>query len=334
LTWAVGGESYLPPAPRLQPELLFNNSIPASDRMKLIALAALSIHYDRFAAERKAAISQVTSAPARSDILRRAAFWELRDVNIETPGGVALRRLAQDGDESTQRFLLGITLGQHMDDEALDIARTEIQAGHQIFIAGLFAHLANHRDNNAQWVARILCQENQKQVIPVMLDWLKDNGAQVRKVAALNLCWLPSPDTVPGLLNAIRSENDLAVKSQMIEALAQTGDQRGLETLIEAATESTYPDDKVELVRGLGRIRDPKALPVLAEIVDARTQNNKTVSQEGYLLPDAVNAFGYISHLYKSQAPDDFGSSSGIDQAQLKIGIGKIEEWRKSQASN
>ena len=205
---AVGYQAYLPPAPRLRTDIVPKLNIPAIDRMNAIALLAQLLHYDRFAQERRKATAQVAAAPSDSDILRRAAFWELRDVNIENPGRLALNRLARNGkNESTQRFVLGLCFGK-LDDNALDAARTEIKAGRHIFIDGLFGYLATHRDRNAQWISRVLCQEGQRRAIPFMLAWLKDKDSKVRKAGAFNLCWLPSTDTVSNLLLAIPAESD------------------------------------------------------------------------------------------------------------------------------
>jgi HEAT repeat protein len=163
------------------------------------------------------------------------------------------------------------------------------------------------------------------------LSWLKDPDAQVRKAAAFNLCWLPSADAVPNLLDAIHSETDRAVKAQLLVALAQTGDKRGLDTLLAAAREPYGPDDAEEIVSGLGRIRDPKALATLADMVEGKTRSSHAADDRAYLLPSAVNAFGYISQLYAAHVPDRFESSSGISDAQVRLDVERIEQWRKSQ---
>jgi len=160
---ALGDEAYLPPAPRLRADVILNKDIPAIDRMKAIALLAQLSHFDRFARERAKAIAVVASTPSDSDLLRRAAFWELRDTNINTAGRVALQRLARSGeDEPTQRFILGLCLNYHLDDDALDAARVEIQAKRHPFIAGLSAYQQSHHDDKAQWIARLFRQEGQQ----------------------------------------------------------------------------------------------------------------------------------------------------------------------------
>lgn len=342
LAGAIGLSAYLPPAPRLRPDVVLNTNIPAVDRLKAMALLAQLWHYDRFARERAEAIALVAAAPFGSDILRRAAFWELRDVNIKTAGRVALNRLAESGeDESTQRFILSLCLAK-LGDDALDAVRVEIKAGRHTFNDGLLAYLGTHRDRTASWVARLLCQEGQKQAIPVMLTWLKDKDSQVRKAGAFNLCWLPSADAVSDLLEAIPAESDREAKGQMLVALAQSGDQRGLETLLTAAREHYDSEIAAEITRGLGRIRDPKALPTLADIVsglawitngDGEPSNSKAPAGSWYLLSDAVNAFGYIARAYEAHLPDSFRGNSGINPAQLKLNVARIEEWRKSQGN-
>jgi hypothetical protein len=343
LRGAIGGSASLRPAPRLRPDVLLNTNIPALDRMKAIALLARIVHHDRFAREWTEAKALVASAPRDSDILRRAAFWELREGGVQTAGWLALNRLAQSGeDESSQRFVLGLCL-DNLDDNALDAARVEIKAGREMFIDGLFTYLATHRDSSAQWIGRLLCQEGQKKVIPIMLTWLKDNDPQVRHSGAFNLCWLPSADAISDLLNAIHAERDGEVKAQMLVALAQTGDQRGLETLLAAAREPYDMVVTAEIVRGLGRIRDPKALPTLADMVsalawitttgDGRPEGSKAAPGNWYALSDAVNAFGYISHAYEAHVPDRFWAGSALYPVQLKLDMARIEEWRNSQAA-
>ena len=339
---AVGYNAYLPPAPRLRPDVVLDSDIPAIDRMKAIALLAQLLHYDRFAQERREAIALVAAAPSESDILRRAAFWELRDVNIKTAGRVALNRLARSGeDESTERFVLGLCLDK-LDDDALDAVRVEIKAGRHTFIDGLFAYLRTHRDRTAQWIARLLCQEGQKQVIPVMLTWLKDKDSQVRNSGAFNLCWLPSAEAVSDLLEAIHAESDREVKGQLLVALAQIGDQHGLEPLLAAAREPYDSEVALEITRGLGRIRDPKALPTLADIVsglawiisgDGQPTDSKASAGDWQLLSEAVNAFGYIAQAYEAHVPGSFQGSSGIKPVELKLNMARIEQWRKSQGN-
>lgn len=156
LQGAIGGNAYLPPAPRLRPDIVLNPNIPAEDRMKAIALFAQIRNYDRFNREREAARALLASFPGDSEVLRSAAFWELRDVNVNTPGRAALQRLAENDGVKTQRFLLALCVNQYLDDDLLDVARIEIQAGRQVFTDGLSAYESSHNDRTAQWIRRFL----------------------------------------------------------------------------------------------------------------------------------------------------------------------------------
>jgi len=175
-----------------------------------------------------------------------------------------------------------------------------------------------------------------------MLTWLKDKDSQVRNAGAFNLCWLPSAAAVSDLLIAIQSESDREVKGQMLVALAQTGDPRGLEALLAAAREPYDSEVAAQIMRGLGRIRDPKALTALADIAsglswmtigDGQSSNSKAPAGSWDLLSDAVNAFGYISQAYEAHAPDRFWGNSAIDPVQLRLELARIEEWRKLQGN-
>jgi hypothetical protein len=341
LEGAIFGMMGLRAAPRLRPDILLNTNIPAIDRMKAIALLAQAMHYERFVQEWDEARALAGSAPSDSEILRRAAFWELREFPSQTAGALGIRRLAQKGeDESSQRFVLALCVDK-VDDATFTAMVDEIKAGRKIFIDGLFAYLANHRDSNAEWIGRVLCQQGQGRAIPVMVAWLKDKDPQVRKSGAFNLCWLPSADAVSDLLDAIQSESDREVKGQMLEALAQTGHQRGLEALLAAAREPFDFGVASGIARGLGRIRDPKALPALADMVaglawitrgDDWLAINNAPPGSWYALSDAVNAFGYISQSYEAHVPDGFWGNGALNPVQLRLDMDRIEQWRKSQS--
>jgi hypothetical protein len=251
--------------------------------------------------------------------------------------------LAQNGeDASSQRFVLALCLDK-LDDATLGAMFDETKVGRKMFIDGMFAYLANHRDSNAQWIGRVLGRAGQRRVIPIMVAWLKDKDPQVRKSGAFNLCWLPSADAVADLLDAIQSESDREVKGQMLEALAQTGDQRGLEALLAAAREPYDLGVASGIARGLGRIRDPKALPALAAMVaglawitkgdDDWLAMNNAPPGSWYALSDAVNAFGYISQFEGAQVPGPLGGISALSPEQLRLDVARIEEWRKSQGN-
>jgi hypothetical protein len=74
-------------------------------------------------------------------------------------------------------------------------------------------------------------------------------------------------------------------------------------------------------------------LATLADIVEGKTPSSKAADNRAYLLPHAVNAFGYISQLYEAHIPDRFETSSGITDAQVRLDVERIEQWRESQTN-
>lgn len=331
LQGAIGLGAYLPPAPRLRPDVVVNDRVPVDDRMKAIALYCQIRFKESFAREQREAGVALAAMPLDSDLLRRAAFWEL-------PGHATLRARAlfrlRDVplDEAGQRFLFQICLSR-LDDSALGVIQAEIKAQRQPFLKDVFEYVESHRDRNAGSMGRTLCLEKQRLVIPIMLRWLQDEDPEVRRTAAHNLCFLPDPSSVAGLVQAIPSEAVPEVKTQMLVALAQTGDKRGLEFLLAAARE---PKDTVllaETARGLGRIRDAKALPVLAKMVarwaPVAERPEPPAGAQGVLW-DAVYAFDYIQQVKGARRPDEFNGSSGGDPAQLHAGMKRIEQWRRA----
>src|SRR5262249_6286501 len=149
-------------------------------------------------------------------------------------------------------------------DAMLGAGRRSLQAGRVGFLAELLNHLGTANDTAAAWAGRLLAQEKQPAALPLLVGKLKDPRARVRSAAAFALCWYPSPETVPGLLDALKGEKDRAVREQLLTALAQTGDARGLDALLSAAKGDVQGQLGIELARGLARVKDRKALPVLA----------------------------------------------------------------------
>jgi hypothetical protein len=317
-----GSGPYLGPAPRLPREVFFNDKVAVADRASVVALLALNAHFDRFVRERRQAVQQTENEPVGSELLRRAAFWEMRDTNLLTAGSAALQKVAVSPDKADQRILAAL-FKTGIDDALYAAARASIQAGREEFVAVVLDHLRCKNDRVAEWTARILAQEHQPAVLPVLLDKLKEKDPAVRNWAAFALCWYPTKDTVPGMLAAIEAEKDAAVKMQMLVALAQTGDPRGLDPLMTAAKAEKDKWNQIELARGLGRIKDKQALPVLAQMAQA--------TKDDQLRSEVVNAFGYVSGLFRGFEPHKFWSGGGSSAEQIKAGMEAIDRWQREQ---
>ena len=166
-------------------------------------------------------------------------------------GETAVRLLGKVKDAASGKLLLHLFTEEPIGDAVLDAARARIQAGDKQFTGGLVGYVKEDRGSAARWAGRLLCQEHQAAVVPLQVEWLKDVSEDVRASAAFNLCWLPSADAVPGLLDALKVEKIPHVRGQMLQALAQTGDNRGLDALLAAAAEDWDETTLIEFVRGL-----------------------------------------------------------------------------------
>lgn len=321
-----GGSPCLPPAPRFSPEVIFSDNFTATDRMKIIALVSHCWHYNRFTRERTRAIEEIENAPMDAEFVRRAAFWEMIDENIKTVSRVAINRIAPNRDPDGGKVLLARFLAGPT-DELIDAARQRIATKDKEFINGLLQYTRAHRDSVAQWTARVLCQSKQPEIIPVMVKWLKDSDPRTREMAAFNLCWIPSAESVPGLLRALEKEKIPSVKERITIALAQTGDRRVLDPLLAAAREIQEGNTAIEIARGLSRIKDARALSALAEMA-IRFKGDDQAAW------DIVNAFGYISGKFKGEQPHPFWSGSAIEKDNLKAGLSRIAEWMKKKSDS
>lgn len=104
-----------------------------------------------------------------------------------------------------------------------------------------------------------------------LLRLLRDESAQVRMDAAFALGQLPSLTSSDGLLDALASETDPAVRAELISALGKTGDERSLRRLIGMPLGYT---DRAVAALAIGRygIRDihaPEAVAWLLSLLSA-----------------------------------------------------------------
>ncbi|MGH8047281.1 MAG: HEAT repeat domain-containing protein, partial [Chthoniobacterales bacterium] len=323
----------LPAAPRLPPDVLFEQKIPAQERMKLLAQLAQFWNYDRFVVDRADALKVVQAAPADSDTVRRAAFWELRgDRASATAGTIALRKLVDDPSPAAAQLLAAIYFGDS-DQEVTGAARMAMKAKNKEFIALLLHRIETKHDQGSSRAARQLCQEGVVGAQPIMLEWLKDKDREIRNGAALNLCWANRKENVPALLEAISAEKDPETKSLLLVALAQTGDKRSLDVLEAASREKKMPPwATLEIFRGLARAGDPQALAALAEAAVAFETSGGDEEDRVQLQAEAVNAFGLISKLYPAHEPDPLWQEGGWNSAAIAKNIATIKKWQQSHS--
>jgi hypothetical protein len=316
-----GSGPHLGPAPRLPREVLFGGKVSVADRARVFARLALFAHYDRFLRERQFALKQVENEPVGSEVLRRAAFWELRDTNIRTPGSVALKKVAVSTDKADQRALVAI-FKSNVEAALCAACQEGYQGDRKELHAILLDHLRCRNDRSASQAGYYLAQIHHPDVLPLLLDKIREKDPAVRKWAAYALCWYPSKDTVPGLLAAIEADKDMEVKAELLNALAMTGDPRGLDTLMAAAKTVKGRPNVISIARGLGRIKDRKALPVLAEMAQRASEDQER--------SEAVNAFGWVSGLYPAFEPVGWPTGA-VELDRVNKGLEAIKRWQREQ---
>jgi HEAT repeat protein len=169
-------------------------------------------------------------------------------------------------------------------------------------------------------------------VIPILTARLSDADPQVRSDAAFDLCWIPSQDAIATLLAALHKESNANAKANILMAICQVGDLRALDDLIAAATAASAGKTEndhallIELCRGLARIGDAKALPALGAIA-LHTDDEQTRSE-------AVEAFGYVSGLYKGNSPQEFWETGPVDPEKIRADMPIIKQWMASHPAD
>jgi HEAT repeat protein len=111
----------------------------------------------------------------------------------------------------------------------------------------------------------------------------------------------------------------------MLDALAQTGNRRGLDALMAAADSPHNTRTRGEIARGLARIGAPKALPALAKFARMRQASSDLQSTW-----EAVTAFGRASGRFKAPPPAPYWSNLGVDTGLVQKGLADIDPWERA----
>jgi hypothetical protein len=324
LQGACGLGQDLPPAPRLRPEMVFNSGgLSAYDRFQTIALLTLLWHYNQFVEERVNAMPDLGSYMECSDLIGRAAYWEPRDVNIDTLGRSAIRKLSGCHGEPARSILLSLFYADP-DDDMINAVDPSLASGDEYISQGLLRYAAGPCNKSGRRAARLLALHQKSGIVPILLKWLQDGDPDCRQDAAASLAWIPTSDAVTGLISSYKSETNPLVRKNELMAMAQSEDHRILDILLAQARQKQDDWTEVQIARGLARTRDPSALGTLADMAQ-RFRGNNQVAWESAL------AFGYISGLFKGYPPQAINSSGGIEEARLQADMALITEWQKQQ---
>ena len=93
---------------------------------------------------------------------------------------------------------------------------------------------------------------------------LKDEDAEVRRLAAGALGNIGSTECLPSMTGLLVEETVVPVRVEVLRALGRLGDQRAFDSVI-SQVKDPDPSVRVEAVRSLGFIKEPAAEKVLLE---------------------------------------------------------------------
>ncbi|MDY7009823.1 MAG: HEAT repeat domain-containing protein [Planctomycetota bacterium] len=93
----------------------------------------------------------------------------------------------------------------------------------------------------------------------------------VRATAAMVMGRMGEPSAKAPLKSLQRTDHDPVVQLQVVEALAQLGDERSL-VLLEAFTKSQYMEDRIIAVQSLGRLTNARSIFILRQLLKDKKQ--------------------------------------------------------------
>ncbi len=298
---------------------ILDRKLPAKQRLGALATRVLHVHAERFAAERALAARQLATHAPCSDRVRAAGDWEPDAAYRPGPAGAALVRLAAC-DQPAAIALLELMYRLRPDDAVIAAVALRVAAKDVGFAQRLAAHV-RAAGETADWAVSILDANGyDKLTLPIALGWLRSGSGELRMLGASALERTGAAGAVPTLLAALAHETDDKARHAELSALAGVADQRALEPLLRAA-KSAAKADRLAIANGLGRIKDARALDVLARFaLDAGADEEQTAQE-------AVHSFCWISGKCPATAPS---SPSGlVDPAYIKAGRDVIRAWQQ-----
>ena len=151
-----------------------------------------------------------------------------------------------------------------VDERAEAAARALARYGLEVLPA--LQELLHRPDPDLRWWAtRALAEIDDPQVVSLLLESLQDPDALIRQCAALALRQQPSFQAVPGLAQAL-SDADRLLARLAADALITTG-EGAVPALLEIMRHGPQAA-RLEAVRALAGIGDPRAIPALFDALD------------------------------------------------------------------
>jgi len=145
--------------------------------------------------------------------------------------------------------------------------------------------------------------------------YLKAESPRIQRVAATALARTQDPDAIALLVAALARETSDVAKLEIAYALARAADKRGGDALATAATAGRSRDVRAEAARLLALLRDPRAVPTLANYLDVSQLRLGAAEQLAYVAePKALKVLDAIR-------ADDKASPDDRARATIALGI-------------
>lgn len=154
------------------------------------------------------------------------------------------------------------------DDDRAETAANELALLGKKALPALQYLFASDDPDHRWWALRSIAAIKTPQSKQMLYNALNDADQYVRQCAALGLCQQPDPNAIPLLIQALKSEDRLYV-SLAADALIAVGDE-SVSYLLEALQEGD-PATRLEAVRALAMIADPRAISALFSLLDSNS---------------------------------------------------------------
>jgi len=177
------------------------------------------------------------------------------------------------------------------DDVRAEAAVSELAGRGTEILPSLKALLDSPEVDERWWAVRTLAQMTEPPA-NWLIAVLSDPASEVRQCAALALCHHPDGNAIPGLIQLLADSEPVSAELAADALTAIGGD--ALPALVEALEKGPHKA-RVEAVRALAAIRDPRAIPSLIAALEEDSLSMQFWAEEGlerlglgmvYLKPD------------------------------------------------
>jgi HEAT repeat protein len=151
------------------------------------------------------------------------------------------------------------------DDEQAEQALSHLAAWGPEAVNALEMRLSHPEAEVRWWAVRALAEAQDERVPELLIRALSDTDMGVRWCAGLALRMNPSPQASPALI-AMLSESDALTRRLAGDALVAIGSEVVPQLL--GLMQREEQEVRLEVIRALAKIGDPRAIPVLFESLD------------------------------------------------------------------